>query len=208
MKPGTSKSPAGSPANRPSVPILEVPANIYWNDTFWNCDWRQEFASYFNNPPEVPADSSADSVIRAVRLALTRLPEEEARIIKEYYVHCRPRREIARRCGLLARQVDLIRNRALRRLRRSLAVFMAEREGIPRSRPEPCPYCDHPEHAAIGRYIENSRPRVAWGILRRRLNRQFELDISSIQPLIRHVRDHTAVAEIFEFFIGKGGRHV
>ena len=162
---------------------------------FWGGDWAARFAAGFAHPPEHADDPATVKLAELVNQAIAALGEIERQIIVDYHVLCLSRRDIGLRRGLTEAEVNNVRQRAERRLKRMLARFVTQRFGPRDRKAGGCPLCVSPDRDKINQVLLDRRPRDPWAVLRREINNRFGLHVTRVQVLMTHCRDHVSSAQ-------------
>jgi len=140
----------------------------------------------FNNVPE-PVNVR---IIDAVRSALKRLSSAEREFIELYYFRGCSLREIAAILHKRATRMPGLHRRALNKLKRELASFVREEFGIDTATGMNCLLCNSPHRMEIDRLILAKPERETWKRIIRILKNEFNIEITTPQILIGHLKYH------------------
>ncbi|MBD3333680.1 hypothetical protein GF356_12595 [candidate division GN15 bacterium] len=135
------------------------------------------------------ADSEID---QHVQRALATLSENEREFIVHFYFMGQTEQQIAKATGRTVIRVHALHRRAVRKLRRSLGGFVAERFGLELGgRASGCPVCESEFAAEIDWIIANRDRKATWRPVMREIHESFGIQIRSPQVLIGHERYHS-----------------
>jgi hypothetical protein len=156
----------------------------------WTTEWRAWF--------EAPACGNGRekrrlrSVQEAVRHAVTELPATERRVIERHFFDGGSLAHIADETGLSLVRIQVLRRRALGRLRERLTLFVQTTYGLGATVRPDCPVCRAPWRQTAEELLDEKTPDMTWGMLARRLERAVGWTPSTVQILIGHQRNHRA----------------
>ncbi len=126
-----------------------------------------------------------------VREALAKLSVDEREFIVLFYFVGRTYAELAESTGRALHKLEALHKRAIRRLRKELAPFVAEEFGIPLPRRVPsCPVCHSKQVEEIDAIIESRDLRSTWRPIIREIRKKFGIAVGSPQQLIGHIKYH------------------
>jgi hypothetical protein len=137
-------------------------------------------------------------IIGKVRDAVARLSPVERDFVQMYWFEGRSLKELSQLLGKRLHNLDSINRRILRKLKRMLSVYVAERFGIVEANDPDCIICNHPERREIDRLLCAKKPDETYRSIYRQLRSRFGLRISTPQILIGHTRYHTNAGEYHE----------
>ena len=132
----------------------------------------------------------ADCVERAVRAALAVLNAPERLVIEGYYFDGRSFPCLANESAVPLARVRTIHARALGKLRRELASFVAEVYGLHAAQAPNCAICLAPWRDTAERLLDEKTPEMTWGELAIRMERATGWQPSSPQIMMTHQRKH------------------
>jgi len=126
-----------------------------------------------------------------VHEALAKLSVEEREFIVLFYFVGRTYAELAESTGRALHRIEAIHKRAIRRLRKELALFVAEEFGIPLPRRvQSCPICRSKHVEEIDAIIESRDFRSTWSPVIQKIREKFGIAVGSPQQLIGHTKYH------------------
>ena len=126
----------------------------------------------------------------AVKLALSRLSENERELIEQFHYMGRSYREIAERSGRTIHRLEALHQRALKKLRTALAPLVKQLYGLGVSTDPDCSICTSPHRPAIDRLIKERNRADTWRPMIRLLKSRFGIIITTPQMLIGHEKYH------------------
>lgn len=126
----------------------------------------------------------------AVRQALRKLPPAERLILEKYFFEGETLATIAEQLGRRHATIINYQRRALKSLRKHLAAFVAEEFGIDQEQPACC-ICRSPKRAEIEALIAAKRLAEPYGLLMKRIEKEFGLKVGSPQTIIGHQKYHS-----------------
>jgi hypothetical protein len=125
-----------------------------------------------------------------VSLALSELGDDERELIERFYYSGETIREIAERSGRAEHRLELVRKRALRRLRKLLKEFVKETFGVGTTVDFRCPICDSAHRTEIDEIIRSRDRTRSWRPVMREVANKFQLTIVSPMTFIGHEKYH------------------
>lgn len=153
-------------------------------------DWlARERAVDESGEPDKGADSEIE---QQVQRALAALSENEREFIVHFYCMGQTEQQIAEATGRTVVRLHALHGRAVRKLRRLLGGFVAERFGLESGgQTSRCPVCESECAAEIDRIIANRDRKATWRPVMREIHERFGIQIRSPQVLIGHERYHS-----------------
>ncbi len=172
-------------------------------------DWIVEIGRDPSRPPapeqpdEIPdrtareepgqTDPRLDSIRSQVQKAMNALTESEQGFLIDFYFLGESYESMAARQGRAVYKLEALHQRALRKLRKSLAGLASREYGIRVEKHPRCPVCSSPHRAEIDRVIRSRKEHENWGTIMRRVRDRFGVEIRSPQTIIGHLKYHENV---------------
>lgn len=131
-----------------------------------------------------------------VKDALNSLPEKEREFIKLFYHMGKTYREISELSDMRVHRLESIHARAIKRLKKSLAIFVKERFSIESEESEKdaslktCPLCNSKKNKEINELINNRDKTDTWKPIVKILKDSYSIKLKTIQILIGHDKYH------------------
>lgn len=139
--------------------------------------------------PDYPLEPN-QKVTMAVRLAILQLRKIERTVVTRFYFDGRSYRRIAVDLGLSVKRIQAIHCRAVKKLKRNLAGFVAREFGVSVEKEKDCVICRSRYRNEIDRLIHRKKREETWKKVIKILKTDYGIIIRSPLILIRHQRCH------------------
>ena len=126
----------------------------------------------------------------AVASALKKLSEEEQEFIIRFYYMGESYAELAELSNRSIHKLSALNKKAIKKLKKHMAVFVQKRFGIKEKNSLKCPICLSDNCADINRLIHNRDKTRTWRPLLKILREKYQLKIKSVQTVIGHEKYH------------------
>ena len=135
-------------------------------------------------------DKSTQAVQQAVRTALDRLAEEEKEFIIRFYFMGETYEDLSSLTGRAPHKLVALHERAVRKLKKMLSVFVKQRYGLAADYRPDCPICRSVHVERINSIINQRDREKSWRPIITHLRESYGLIIRSPQVLIGHEQYH------------------
>ncbi len=128
-----------------------------------------------------------------VKDALGSLPEKEKEFIKLFYFMGKTYREISELSDMRVHRLESIHFRAIKRLKKSLSLFVKEHFSIElknNTSLNPCPLCLSKKVGEINELIKNRDKTETWKPIIKILKENYSIKLKTIQTIIGHEKYH------------------
>jgi len=132
------------------------------------------------------------TIIRAVNQVLESLTEEESGFVRCYYFQGMSYQAIGDLTGRARYRLELLHNRALKKLRKRLAATLGGKYHIPLPGDGECPLCRHPRKTEINTLIQTKGTEETWRRIISTLRGEFGIRMVTPQQLKGHQKYHIA----------------
>ena len=129
-------------------------------------------------------------IIEKVREAVERLSFKEREFIQMYWFEGKSLKELSELFGKKEHKLDGLNRRIMKKLKRILSGYVAERFGIVESNKPSCVICSHPKRSEIDRILLAKKPHETFRTIYRKLKEKYGIKISTPQTLIGHIKYH------------------
>ncbi len=140
-------------------------------------------------PQDDPVIPNAE-IVKAVRLALKKLPPLQKELVERFYFVGLTIEEISGSLDLSVRDVQAFLRDAVRSLKRSLTSFVEKKFGVAAAKVAGCPLCASSFRDEIDRLISAHKPRQTWSRIIKTLRIEYGIHIIAPQILISHKKYH------------------
>jgi hypothetical protein len=146
------------------------------------------------DPDDIITEKRRIEEIRSeVQRALQKLSVQEREFVAQFYFIGKSYRELSEQTGRPAHKLEALHKRAVKKLKRELSGFVAERFGIEAEHDTltNCPICRSPRRTEIDQLIRARDRTSTWKPMIKALREEYGLRITSPQVLIGHEKYHT-----------------
>lgn len=126
----------------------------------------------------------------AVASALKKLSEEEQEFIIRFYYMGESYATLAELSNRSIHKLSVLNKKAIKKLKKQLAVFVQKRFGIKEKNSPKCSICLCDNCAEINRLIQNRDKTKTWRPILKILREQYNLKFKSVQAVIGHEKYH------------------
>jgi hypothetical protein len=143
-------------------------------------------------PEDSPTENSLsrqEEIALAVREAMSKLREDERRVVEQHHFESQTFSQIARESGKSQTSVANLHDRALRSLRKRLMSFARDNYGIATVKRD-CPLCNSPQRAQIDELIATKQQSETNKRIIQTLKRDFGIIVVSPQTIVGHCKYH------------------
>lgn len=142
-------------------------------------------------PPAKPgSDKCRTRIIDAVTQAVDSLEQDEADFIRRFHYQGMGYREISRLTGRAIYRLEVLHQRALRKLKVRLPALLEGCCNLPTDPISDCPICAHPALDTINALILSKKEKETWKRIIQTLKNKYGLIIKTPQRLIGHKKYH------------------
>ncbi len=126
----------------------------------------------------------------AVRSALKKMSDVESEFIERYYFKGESYLKIGQVLRWMPYRVEALHRRAVKKLRKHLAVFVKKEFDVDIEIRYECPLCKSPSKDEINRLIKDKKPEETWKNIIKALKEKYKITIKTPQILIGHQKYH------------------
>ena len=169
------------------------PSKDFNNESLDNLNFieliRLNTGSLFNKKL-IEKQKKIEKLKKAVKKAMDKLPVNEREFIVLFYYMGKTYREISEKSNKGIYRLEAIHKRALKKLKKELAGFVAQEYGLKTELNNKCIICQSDFCNQINEIISKRDKRKTWKPVLEKIESEFSLKIKSPQILIGHEKYH------------------